>query len=243
MYHVDYKKASRPPRVGLAILSNNTQDTTRLFKSVGNAHGISNTSIILNPASLRAATREALETLDTDLIAFATDMIELDDESCIATTAAYFCRAEVGIVSPKLFYPDGLIAQAGTVLLADGTPVVPNRNFTDNMGGGYNGLAEATCNFSAASPDLFMIRRSDLETIAGQLHEYGNLQTEVMELSFLLRQQDKLVHGTPHARATTHGSAYVAAANLNAIYGSATALPSSGTASPPCAKTCSPTPT
>lgn len=224
VYHVDYKKASRPPRVGLAILSNNTQDTTRLFKSVGNAHGISNTSIILNPASLRAATREALETLDTDLIAFATDMIELDDESCIATTAAYFCRAEVGIVSPKLFYPDGLIAQAGTVLLADGTPVAPNRNFTDNMGGGYNGLAEATCNFSAASPDLFMIRRSDLETIAGQLHEYGNLQTEVMELSFLLRQQDKLVLGTPHARATTHGSAYVAAANLNAIYGSATGL-------------------
>lgn len=122
-------------------------------------------------------------------------------------------------------------------------PLVPNRNFTDNMGGGYNGLAEATCNFSAASPDLFMIRRSDLETIAGQLHEYGNLQTEVMELSFLLRQQDKLVLGTPHARATTHGSAYVAAANLNAIYGSATALPSSGAASPPCAKTCSPTPT
>ena len=224
VYHVDYKNASPAPKIGLAVMSNSTQDTACLLESISSAHGISSTSIILIPTSLKATAREALETLDTDLILFATDKIEFDDENCIVTTASYFCRAEVGIVSPKLFYPDGLIAQAGTVPLADGTPVAPNRNFTDNMGGGYNGLAEATCNFSAASSDLFMIRRSDLEALIDRLHEYGNLQTEVMELSFLLRQQDKLVLGTPHARATTHGSAYVAAANLNAIYGSATGL-------------------
>ncbi|MGN8940925.1 glycosyltransferase family 2 protein [Collinsella bouchesdurhonensis] len=224
VYHVDYKNASPAPKIGLAVMSNSTQDTACLLESINSAHGISSTSIILDPTSLKAAAREALETLDTELVLFATDKIELDDESCIATTASYFCRAEVGIVSPKLFYPDGLIAQAGTVLLADGTPVAPNRNFTDNMGGGYNGLAEATCNFSAASPDLFMIRHSDLEAVIDRLHEYGNLQTEVMELSFLLRQQDKLILGTPHARATTHGSGYVAAANLNAIHGSATGL-------------------
>lgn len=224
VYHVDYKNASPAPKTGLAVMSNSTQDTACLLESINSVHGISSTSIILNPTSLKAAAREALETLDTELVLFATDKIELDDENCIATTASYFCRAEVGIVSPKLFYPDGLIAQAGTALLADGTPVAPNRNFTDNMGGGYNGLAEATCNFSAASPDLFMIRRSDLEAVIDRLHEYGNLQTEVMELSFLVRQQNKLVLGTPHARATTHGSAYLGTTNLNATYESATGL-------------------
>ena len=150
--------------------------------------------------------------------------MEFTDPACAKTLATYFCRKEVGAACPKLFYPDGLVAQAGTVLLDDGCPVAPNRNFVDNMGGGYAGLAEVTYDTSISTPDAFMVRRADLQAVVDRMREHGDLLTEAMELSFLLREMNRVVVSTAHAHATTHGSSYMEARDLSAAYGSAHAL-------------------
>lgn len=222
VYRVDY--APNGKSVDAVVMSLNTMRTERALASIEHLDGIAGTIAVAHPKSLKAVAEHALDALDSELILFATDAVEFTDPVCAKTLATYFCRKEVGAACPKLFYPDGLVAQAGTVLLDDGCPVAPNRNFVDSMGGGYAGLAEVTYDTSISTPDAFMVRRADLQAVVDRMREHGDLLTEAMELSFLLREMNRVVVSTAHARATTHGSSYMEARDLSAAYGSTHAL-------------------
>lgn len=96
-----------------------------------------------------------LRRLDTPIAIFCTDEILFNQADCLNGIIGMASRREISIASPKLLYLDGLVAQAGRYILDNGRVVYINRYFTDHMGGGYHGLAECACNYSAASPNCF----------------------------------------------------------------------------------------
>lgn len=72
----------------------------------------------------------------------------------------------IGVAAAKLFSADGLVADCGVVYDdAQGAHLL-NTCFTDDMGGGYLGLAECVCDYSATTANCFAIRRDDLEKLA-----------------------------------------------------------------------------
>lgn len=66
-------------------------------------------------------------------------------------------RKDLGMVAPRLFYPDSLLQYSGTVIADDGSLVSINQNFADAMGGGYHGLSELGADYSCLTSPIFAI--------------------------------------------------------------------------------------
>lgn len=119
-------------------------------------------------------------------------------DSSIAATADeltpllnWLQRSDVGIVAPKLFYRDGLIQHAGICVHEDGTLGHLNQGFTGSMGGGYNGTAEATCDYSAVGPACLAFRLEDFDHVGGFATDYSTPTATVADFCFRIRTLNK----------------------------------------------------
>lgn len=112
----------------------------------------------------REVIEDLLCQLNTPITIFCTDEIRFSRADCLTGIAAMAEREEVGTASPKLLYHDGLVAQAGRYVLDNGDSVYINRYFTDHMGGGYHGLAECACSYSAANANCFAVKTNLAKT-------------------------------------------------------------------------------
>lgn len=66
-------------------------------------------------------------------------------------------RVDLGMVAPRLFYPDGLLQYSGTVIASNGSFISINQNFADAMGGGYHGLSELGADYSCLTAPVFAL--------------------------------------------------------------------------------------
>lgn len=117
-------------------------------------------------------------------------------------------RTEVGAVAPKLLYGDGLVQHSGIVIDEAGMPRFINQNFTAHMGGGYHGLAECSCNYTALGPDCLLVHTEQLRTFletkgietANRLLLHSPLAFS-LELCESIRHHNQLVAVLPHIHA------------------------------------------
>lgn len=159
-----------------------------------------------------------------DVLLFCGDTVTFDAPGCLERLAGCLERPEVGVVAPKLFYPDGLVQHAGLYVLEDGSIGFLNQNFTAHMGGNYLGLAECSCSYSAVSPDCFMVRRSTYEGMGGLEERYGNALVAVTDLCFKARSRGMSAVVLPDAHAMNKAPVIRPRHSAVDAYGSAAAL-------------------
>lgn len=74
-------------------------------------------------------------------------------------------RVDLGMVAPRLFYPDGLLQYSGTVIASDGSFIPINQNFADAMGGGYHGLSELGADYSCLTAPTFALSLKNFKQV------------------------------------------------------------------------------
>lgn len=121
---------------------------------------------------------------------------------------AWFCRSDIGIVSPKMYYPDGLTQHAGLCVRENGSIGHLNQGFIGRMGGGYNGTAEAICNFSAVDSDCMMFRVSDLKAVDGFSLQYESRLVTAVDFCFRIRSLGKVILVDPDASCINNTSVF-----------------------------------
>lgn len=145
----------------------------------------------------------------SDLVAFCSDSVVIEKAGTLAQLRGLFSRSEVGVVSPKMLHPDGLVQYAGAFLREDGSAGYLNQNFTNDMGGGYLGLAECLCDYDLASPDFFMAWRSDLDNEVSLDLSAKGVEDFVVRFCAKTRSQGKVVAVCPQAVAVNAVSPFV----------------------------------
>lgn len=128
-------------------------------------------------------------------------------------------REDLGIAAPKLYYRDGLVAHAGVAFSRDGEIVLLNQNFCANMGGGYFGFAECSCNYSAVGPECFVVRTSLLRDVGGMDDGLENDLLSVIDLCLRLRERNLKILVAPEAAGVCSAPISYAARTAVEAYG------------------------
>ena len=144
---------------------------------------------------------EAVSAARNELIVLVNESADIPEGFEIRRLLGYFAREEVGVVAPKMLYPDGLVQHAGLCIHEDGTIGYLNQNFTNHMGGGYHGTAECCCNYSAVSPDFLIFKKSQFEEVGG-FDTYATSLVTTVDFCFKMRQLGKLCVVDPNVVAT-----------------------------------------
>jgi GT2 family glycosyltransferase len=112
----------------------------------------------LNNVAAAAATADVLVFLNNDT--------EMTEPSWLATIAGWAARPEIGVVGPKLLYPDQTIQHAGVVLGIGG---VAGHSFVGIPGDapGYLGMAGVTREAAALTGACIAVRRAVFEEVGG----------------------------------------------------------------------------
>ncbi len=127
------------------------------------------------------------------------DVLKPDAAGCIETLVSYLKRDEVGVAAAKLLYADETVQHAGICVKRDGSLGFLNQNFALHMGGGYHGMAECDCDYSAVGPD-FCAFRIDLFEEVGCFSDYGaNALATVVDFSFKVRATGRFALVSPEA--------------------------------------------
>lgn len=112
----------------------------------------------LNNSAAAAATADVLVFLNNDT--------EVTDPDWLASIAGWAARPEIGVVGPKLLYPDRTIQHAGVVLGIGG---VAGHSFVGIPGDapGYLGMAGVTREAAALTGACIAVRRAVFEEVGG----------------------------------------------------------------------------
>ncbi|WP_165251908.1 glycosyltransferase [Adlercreutzia sp. ZJ304] len=164
-----------------------------------------NISIIKTRANFRGqqyaqSINQQAQNTKNELIAVICDTVQIKAES-VRSLSCWFCRNDIGIASPKMLYADGLIQHAGLCIRENKTIGHLNQGFINNMGGGYNGTAEAICDFSAVDPACMMFRTEDFLEVGGFATDYENALIAAVDFCFRIRSLNKLVLVDPDSKA------------------------------------------
>ncbi|HST74731.1 MAG TPA: glycosyltransferase family 9 protein [Acetobacteraceae bacterium] len=125
-----------------------------------------------------------------EFLLFLNDDIEVMQPDWLDAMLEQAARPEIGVVGPRLLYPDGRVQHAGMFLAQFGIARHAFR-FAEASEPGYFGLALTTRNVIAVTGACLMVRRALFESLGGfdEAHEIVN-----NDLDFCLR-----AHGAGHA--------------------------------------------
>ncbi len=101
-----------------------------------------------------------------DFLLFLDDDTEFTEPGWLEAMLAHLARPGVGIVGPRLLYPDGRVQHAGMFLAGPGSARHAFR-FAEPDDPGYFGLALTTRNVLAVTGACMLMRRSLFETLGG----------------------------------------------------------------------------
>jgi GT2 family glycosyltransferase len=140
-----------------------------------------------------------------EYLLFLNDDIEITDPDWLDTLLEEAQRPEIGVVGPRLLYPDGRVQHAGMFLAAVGQGRHAFRHF-DAGGPGYFGLAQIPRNVIAVTGACLLTRRETFDALGGfdEAHPIVN-----NDLDFCLRawRRGLLNLYTPHATLVHHEAA------------------------------------
>ena len=172
-----------------------------------------------------AMVNKALESVSPDdRLLLCRDGLQAMQANCLDQLDGALTRKDIGVAAPKAFYADGLVQHAGIRLGTNGAIGFLNTNFQKNMGGGYLGLAECCCDYSAVGPECLMVRADDLLATNGLENKYNNTLLSVVDLCFKLQDCDKGALILPDVQITTLAPVLDYGQDAIAAYGSTEAV-------------------
>ncbi len=133
---------------------------------------------------------------------FLNDDIEITDPDWLGTLLAEAQRPEIGIVGPRLLYPDGRVQHAGMFLAAPGQGRHAFR-YAAAEDPGYFGLALTQRNVIAVTGACLMTRRDTFDALGGFDESHSIINND---LDFCLRAWRSGLSNvyTPHTRLVHH---------------------------------------
>ncbi len=138
-----------------------------------------------------------------DVIILASTDIRFMEEHDLELLCAGAIMPGIGTVAPRAVFADGLLQHAGLCIHEDASIGYLNQNFTTDMGGGYHGTAEFTCDFSALDPQCIAFRKSVFEEVGGFDEAYDNPVVAGVDFCIRLRQAGYRILGLPAVKVTS----------------------------------------
>ena len=136
-----------------------------------------------------------------DYLLFLNDDIEAVEPRWLHAMLEHAARAEVGVVAPRLLYPDGRVQHAGMFLAArDGRHAF---RFAPSDAVGAFGLAAAQRNVAAVTGAAMLMRRAAFEEIGGFDEGHAIVNNDVDLCLRMWRAGLRVVY-TPHASLIHH---------------------------------------
>ena len=119
-----------------------------------------------NPFNRSRINNEATKICEGDCYLFLSDYIRIFDKHWLMAMVETIGVYKVGIVGPKLLYPNGKVQHSGIVLGMGGVAGHPFRHLKDNDGG-YFGMANTERYVSAVTGDCMLVTKEAFEEIGG----------------------------------------------------------------------------
>jgi ADP-heptose:LPS heptosyltransferase/GT2 family glycosyltransferase len=142
---------------------------------------------------------------DGEFLLFLNDDIEVAERGWLDAMLEHAQRPEIGVVGPRLLYPDGKVQHAG-MFLAGGSTAKMAFRFAEADEPGYFGLARTQRNVIAVTGACMLMRRETFAALGGfdEAHDVVN-----GDVDFCLRAHKLglLTVYTPHATLTHHEQA------------------------------------
>ena len=195
------------PNLHLLIIDNSETDAvTGLCQQRAETHpNIRHEPLALKPFNFSAIINHAIPMVETPYVIMLNDDITVITPDWVETMLEHARRPEVGVVGPKLLYPDGTIQHAGVVL---GPYAGSAHAFKQYHGDytGYFGLPNVTREYSAVTFACAMMRRSLFDEIG--LLDDEHLPIAFNDVDFCLRARERgyQIIYTPHAVLYHHES-------------------------------------
>ncbi|MDP1680916.1 MAG: glycosyltransferase, partial [Burkholderiales bacterium] len=153
----------------------------------------------MNNLAARQANGEYLLLLNND-----TQIVQSEWLECLLS---YGQRSDVGIVGPRLVYPEsGKLQHAGVVLGLSSIADHPFNGVLSISDPGYMNRAQVDQNYSAVTAACLMVRRSLYEQVGGMDEERLKVLFNDIDLCLKVRELGYKIVWTPYATAVHHGS-------------------------------------
>lgn len=115
----------------------------------------------------------------------------------LSILAGYFVRPEIGVVGPRLLFPDGLVQHAGMALLRSGRMGFLNQNLSPTLHRGYLGSLASASSCSAVLGACQMVRRSTFDEVEGYCEDLAVTCNDI-DFCWKVRELGLEVVYTPH---------------------------------------------
>ena len=203
LFRTDYAP-STVQDVSLVVVSHDEKLTQRLVESLeGQRTSILKERLVAVEDDLNETIRKA----KGDYVVVVDDSVTFEDDfDALGRLRDALARPDLGIVSAKSITPEGLNLHAGLCVKSDGTFGYLNQGFVQGMGGGYNGCAEAQCDYSAVDLSCAAFRKADFEAVGGFFEGYETPLARAIDFSFRMRDLGRLVMVDPDAHVTAQAS-------------------------------------
>jgi len=159
----------------------------------------------------------AAEHANGEYLLFLNDDIEITDPDWLDALVEHAQRPEIGVVGPRLIYPDGRVQHAGMFLAAVGQARHAFRYAAEDDPG-YFGLAATQRNVIAVTGACLMTRRETFDALGG-FDETQSIVNNDLDYALRARQQGLLTIYTPHTTLIHHEA--VSRASLDDDYDAA----------------------
>ena len=153
-------------------------------------------------APLARGINEAVAKAAHDRIILLSDRIRGVCDELVSELLGPLVREDLGICAAKLYYRDDLVQHAGIVVHEDGALGFFNENFQRDNGGGYHGMADCVCDYSACGPDLCAFDRATWDAAGGMDEAIQDATVCMADLCFRVRNQGLAVCVNPYANGT-----------------------------------------
>ncbi|MGP9765423.1 glycosyltransferase family 2 protein [Halomonas sp. AOP13-D3-9] len=139
------------------------------------------------------------------IIGLINNDIEPIDEHWLTEMVSHVCRAEIGCVGAKLYYPNGML-QHGGVILGLGDVAGHSHRFFPRQSDGYTGRLKLVQNLSAVTAACLLLRKSVFNNVGGLNETDLTIAYNDVDLCLKVREAGYRNLWTPYAELYHHES-------------------------------------
>jgi GT2 family glycosyltransferase len=158
------------------------------------------------PFNYARLNNEAVERLDTPLVCFLNNDVEVSTPAWLSTMQSYLARPDVAAVGAKLLWPNGMLQHGGVVIGLNYAAGHAYDRYLASEAGYADGILTAR-ECSALTAACLMVRRSDFIDVGGFDEQAFPVTFNDVDLCLKLRRAGKVLVWTPEAELLHHESA------------------------------------